>query len=95
MVVIIANLMQLLLHVLCHPSWQIRRAAYGSTNIILEAVPKTLPVLLKEFAAFLSAVAECQLLQIRYIHGRWQNVNFFFFFYFIIIVGFFQEYKVL
>ncbi|CAO2827459.1 unnamed protein product [Amaranthus hypochondriacus] len=69
-------LFQLLLHVLCHPSWQIRRAAYGSTNKILEAVPKTLPMLLKEFAAFLSAVAECQLLQIREAENAEAPISF-------------------
>uniref|UniRef100_A0A803KNN2 TOG domain-containing protein n=1 Tax=Chenopodium quinoa TaxID=63459 RepID=A0A803KNN2_CHEQI len=55
-------LFQLLFHLLCHPSWQIRKAAYISTKRIIEAVPQTADTLLKEFAIFLSTVAEARLL---------------------------------
>lgn len=59
----VQTLFQLLFNLLCHPSWDIRKAAYGSTKRIVEAVPQTAEVLLKEFAIFLSAVAEARLLQ--------------------------------
>uniref|UniRef100_A0A803L554 TOG domain-containing protein n=1 Tax=Chenopodium quinoa TaxID=63459 RepID=A0A803L554_CHEQI len=55
-------LFQLLFHLLCHPSWQIRKAAYISTKRIIEAVPQTADTLLKEFAIFLSTVVEARLL---------------------------------
>ncbi|KAL2941260.1 Protein ILITYHIA [Bienertia sinuspersici] len=57
------TLFQLLFILLCHPSWHIRKAAYGSTKRIIEVAPQASEALLKEFAVFLSAVAEARLLQ--------------------------------
>lgn len=61
---VVQTLFQLLFHLLCHPSWHIRKSAYGIAKRIVEAVPERTEVLLKEFAVFLSAVAEARLLQI-------------------------------
>ncbi|KAL2941259.1 Protein ILITYHIA, partial [Bienertia sinuspersici] len=46
------TLFQLLFILLCHPSWHIRKAAYGSTKRIIEVAPQASEALLKEFAVF-------------------------------------------
>ncbi|KAK9735623.1 hypothetical protein RND81_04G216500 [Saponaria officinalis] len=57
----VQSLFQVLLYLLCHQSWEIRKAAYESTKSIVAAVPQTSESLLNEFAVFLSAVAETRL----------------------------------
>ncbi|XP_074307849.1 protein ILITYHIA [Silene latifolia] len=57
----VQSLFQVLFYLLCHQSWEIRKAAYGSTRSIVTAVPQTSESLLNEFAIFLSAVAESRL----------------------------------
>lgn len=51
-------LLQFLLISLCHPNWDIRRAAYGSTKKILAAVPQLSEAILFEFSNYLSVVGE-------------------------------------
>ncbi|GMH13085.1 hypothetical protein Nepgr_014926 [Nepenthes gracilis] len=55
-------LSQLLLFLICHPTWEIRRAAYDATKRIIDAAPQISEGLLKEFANYLSAVAESRVL---------------------------------
>ncbi|KAL9233413.1 hypothetical protein vseg_008420 [Gypsophila vaccaria] len=57
----VQSLFQVLLYLLCHQSWEVRKAAYESTKSIVAAVPQTSESLLNEFAIFLSAVAETRL----------------------------------
>ncbi|KAJ8432030.1 hypothetical protein Cgig2_026733 [Carnegiea gigantea] len=57
------SLLQLLIYLFCHPSWQIRKAAYDTTKKIVEAVPHSSEALLNEFTTFLSAVSQTYLLK--------------------------------
>lgn len=50
--------LQFLLFSICHPNWDIRRAAYGSTKKILAAVPQLSEAILFEFSNHLSVVGE-------------------------------------
>ncbi|KAH9605749.1 hypothetical protein KSS87_010195 [Heliosperma pusillum] len=61
----VQSLFQVLFYLLCHQSWEVRKAAYGSTKSIVAAVPQTSESLLNEFAIFLSAVAEARLQKTR------------------------------
>lgn len=54
--------LQFWLFSLCHPNWDIRRAAYGSTKKILAAVPQLAEAILFEFSNYLSIVREKALL---------------------------------
>ncbi|KAM7532155.1 hypothetical protein LguiB_035565 [Lonicera macranthoides] len=54
----VKSLSQLILFFLCHPSWDIRRAAYDFTKRVLAAVPQLSEPLLLEFSNYLSVVAE-------------------------------------
>ena len=66
LVLIAASMLQLLIYLLCHPSWPIRKAAYEATKRIVAAVPQASEALLNEFATFLSAVSQTQVLKSRY-----------------------------
>lgn len=60
-------MVQLILFLVCHPSWDIRRASYDTTKKIIRAAPKLAEALLLEFTNFLSVVGEkLQLLKTRY-----------------------------
>ncbi|KAM3200382.1 protein ILITYHIA isoform X1 [Capsicum annuum] len=52
------TLMQFILFLLCHPNWDIRRAAYNSTRRILSATPQLSETLMVEFSCYLSVVGE-------------------------------------
>jgi HEAT repeat protein len=52
------SLSQLILFFICHPSWDIRKAAYDLTKRVLAAVPQLSEALLLEFSNYLSVVAE-------------------------------------
>lgn len=51
-------LMQLLLSLICHPSWTVRKTAYDVTKKIVGAAPQLSEVLLIEYKSFLSIVGE-------------------------------------
>ncbi|KAJ6744278.1 TRANSLATIONAL ACTIVATOR GCN1-RELATED, partial [Salix purpurea] len=51
-------LFQLLVFLLCHPSWDVRRMSYGATRKIITAIPLLSELLLLEFTNFLSVVGE-------------------------------------
>lgn len=53
----------LVIYLFCHPSWEIRKAAYDTTKRIVEAVPRSSEALLNEFTTFLSAVSQTHLLK--------------------------------
>ncbi|CAM8897213.1 unnamed protein product [Rhodiola kirilowii] len=55
----------LLLYVMCHPSWDIRRVAHESTRKIMAAAPELSENLLHEFSNFLSLVGERSFLLMR------------------------------
>ncbi|KAK2994712.1 hypothetical protein RJ640_002518 [Escallonia rubra] len=52
------SLSQLILYFLCHPSWDIRKAASDSTKRFLAAAPQISEALLLEFSNYLSVVEE-------------------------------------
>ncbi|CAN4115226.1 unnamed protein product [Withania somnifera] len=54
----IKTLMQFILFLLCHPNWDIRRAAYNSTRRMLSATPQLSEPLMVEFSCYLSVVGE-------------------------------------
>ncbi|KAK4366473.1 hypothetical protein RND71_014353 [Anisodus tanguticus] len=54
----VKTLMQFILFLLCHPNWDIRRAAYNSARRILSATPQLSETLMAEFACYLSVVGE-------------------------------------
>ncbi|KAJ6291980.1 hypothetical protein OIU76_023969 [Salix suchowensis] len=51
-------LFQLMVFLLCHPSWDVRRMSYGATRKIITAIPLLSEPLLLEFTNFLSVVGE-------------------------------------
>ncbi|KAG5549672.1 hypothetical protein RHGRI_014840 [Rhododendron griersonianum] len=51
-------LLQSILYLLCHPSWDIRRVAYDSTKKIIAAAPQLSEAIFLEFSCYLSAVGE-------------------------------------
>ncbi|PPD70698.1 hypothetical protein GOBAR_DD32423 [Gossypium barbadense] len=51
-------LLQLLLFLMCHSSWDVRRKTYDATKKIVAAAPQLSEVLLLEFTDFLSLVGE-------------------------------------
>ncbi|KAF7144019.1 hypothetical protein RHSIM_Rhsim05G0170000 [Rhododendron simsii] len=51
-------LLQFILYLLCHPSWDIRRVAYDSTKKIIAAAPQFSEAIFLEFSCYLSAVGE-------------------------------------
>uniref|UniRef100_A0A6N2KG60 TOG domain-containing protein n=1 Tax=Salix viminalis TaxID=40686 RepID=A0A6N2KG60_SALVM len=51
-------LFQLMVFLLCHPSWDVRRMSYGATRKIITAIPLLSELLLLEFTNFLSVVGE-------------------------------------
>ncbi|XP_075657707.1 protein ILITYHIA [Castanea sativa] len=51
-------LLQLMIFLICHPSWDIRRMAYNATRKIITAAPQLSEDLLLEFTNFLSVVGE-------------------------------------
>ncbi|KAL4637783.1 hypothetical protein ACB092_03G100700 [Castanea dentata] len=51
-------LLQLMIFLICHPSWDIRRMAYNATRKIITAAPQLSEDLLLEFINFLSVVGE-------------------------------------
>lgn len=51
-------LFQLLLFLMCHPTWDIRKAANDAAKRIIDAAPEISEELLNEFIHFLSTVAE-------------------------------------
>lgn len=55
---LITELMQFILYLLCHPSWDIRRVAYDSTKKIIAAAPQLSEAIFLEFSCYLSAVGE-------------------------------------
>lgn len=59
---IFVSFLQLLLYVICHPSWDIRRMAHESTKKIIAASPELSESLLLEFSSFLSMAGERSLL---------------------------------
>ncbi|KAL7109894.1 hypothetical protein ACP275_06G203700 [Erythranthe tilingii] len=50
--------MQFILFMLCHPNWDIRKAAHGITKKILVASPLISEAIVLEFSSYLSAVGE-------------------------------------
>lgn len=52
------KLVQFVLYLLCHPSWDIRRVAYDSTKKIIVAAPQLSEAIFLEFSCYLSAVGE-------------------------------------
>lgn len=51
-------LFQLLVFLLCHPSWDVRKMSYAATRKIINAIPLLSELLLLEFTNFLSVVGE-------------------------------------
>ncbi|KAM3705375.1 hypothetical protein ACJW31_03G074900 [Castanea mollissima] len=51
-------LLQLMIFLICHPSWDIRRMTYNATRKIITAAPQLSEDLLLEFTNFLSVVGE-------------------------------------
>lgn len=51
-------MVQLMIFLICHPSWDIRRIAYNATRKIITAAPQLSEDLLLEFTNFLSVVGE-------------------------------------
>ncbi|KAL3370936.1 hypothetical protein AABB24_007783 [Solanum stoloniferum] len=60
----VKTLMQFILFLLCHPNWDIRRAAYNSTRRILSATSQLSETLMVEFSSYLSVVGE-KVIQIK------------------------------
>lgn len=58
----VSALLQFLLFSLCHPIWDLRKAAYGSMKKILAAAPQVSEHILLEFSNYLSVVGEKALL---------------------------------
>ncbi|KAK6156422.1 hypothetical protein DH2020_010670 [Rehmannia glutinosa] len=59
--------LQFILFLLCHPNWDIRKAAHGTTRKILVASPLLSEAILLEFSSYLSVVGEkATLLKMRY-----------------------------
>ncbi|KAL6988990.1 eIF-2-alpha kinase activator GCN1 [Sarracenia purpurea var. burkii] len=54
----VRSLLQFVLYVICHPSWDIRRAAYDCTKKIIGAVPQVSEAIFLEFSSYLSIVGE-------------------------------------
>ncbi|KAK4487622.1 hypothetical protein RD792_005728, partial [Penstemon davidsonii] len=50
--------LQFILFLLCHPNWDIRKAAYGTTRKILAASPLLAKAILFEFSNYLTVVGE-------------------------------------
>ncbi|KAK4433125.1 protein ILITYHIA, partial [Sesamum alatum] len=50
--------MQFILFLLCHPNWDVRKAAHGTTRKILVASPLLSEAILLEFSSYLSVVGE-------------------------------------
>lgn len=53
-----------MLFLLCHPNWDIRRAAYNSTRRIVSATSQLSETLMVEFSSYLSVVGE-KVIQIK------------------------------
>ncbi|KAH7543347.1 hypothetical protein FEM48_Zijuj02G0174600 [Ziziphus jujuba var. spinosa] len=51
-------LLQLIVFLMCHPCWEIRRMAYDVTRKIITAAPQLTEILLVEFMNFMSVLAE-------------------------------------
>eukprot|EP00257_Ricinus_communis_P017959 XP_015576531.1 protein ILITYHIA [Ricinus communis] len=51
-------LLQLIVFLLCHPNWEVRKMSHDSTRRIITSVPQLSEVLITEFTNFLSSVAE-------------------------------------
>ncbi|CAK7341235.1 unnamed protein product [Dovyalis caffra] len=51
-------LFQLMVFLLCHPSWDVRKMSYDATRKIITAIPRLSEPLLLEFTNFLSVVGE-------------------------------------
>ena len=51
-------MLQLIIFLVCHPCWEIRRRAFDATRKIISAAPQLAGTLLIEFTNFLSLVAE-------------------------------------
>ncbi|XP_073263005.1 protein ILITYHIA isoform X6 [Populus alba] len=51
-------LFQLMVFLLCHPSWDVRKMSYAATRKIINAIPLLSELLLLEFTNFLSVVGE-------------------------------------
>ncbi|GAB4855804.1 eIF-2-alpha kinase activator GCN1 [Ancistrocladus abbreviatus] len=60
---LVKPLSQLIFFLICHPTWDVRKAAYDATKRIIDAAPQISEELLKEFMNFLSAVVEICLLK--------------------------------
>ncbi|XAR48876.1 hypothetical protein NMG60_11031843 [Bertholletia excelsa] len=58
------SLLQFIFYLLCHPSWDIRRAAYDSTKKIIGAAPQLSECILLEFSNYLSVIGE-KVLQLK------------------------------
>ncbi|THG08932.1 protein ILITYHIA [Camellia sinensis] len=54
----IKSLLQFVIYLLCHPSWDIRRVAYDSTKKIIAAAPQLSETILLEFSNYLSVTGE-------------------------------------
>lgn len=49
---------QLILFLICHPSWDVRKVAHDATRKIISALPQLSEALLLEFTRFLSNIGE-------------------------------------
>lgn len=58
----VKSMLQLILHLLCHLSWDVRRVAHDTTKRISSAVPQLSEDLLSEFTNWLSLIGERMLL---------------------------------
>ncbi|KAK9292309.1 hypothetical protein L1049_020274 [Liquidambar formosana] len=54
----VGPLLQLVLYLICHPNWDIRKVAFNATKKIINAAPQLSEALLLEFTNFLSLVGE-------------------------------------
>ncbi|KAJ8498675.1 hypothetical protein OPV22_009227 [Ensete ventricosum] len=71
----IRSLSQLLLYLICHPSWDIRKIAYDSTCKIISASLVVVENLLLEFRSWLSLITEKMLYQKLNEVESWQDMQ--------------------
>ena len=55
---VIIDLLQLILLLICHPNWDVRHMAHDATRKIVTTSPQLSEALLLEFSIFLSVVGE-------------------------------------
>lgn len=58
LVVVIVDVVQLMLYLMCHPIWDVRKFAHEASKKIITAAPQLSEALLLEYINFLSIVGE-------------------------------------